>query len=177
MDELLLNQGQEGDRFPVLMAKIDSVFSEFVRTRDTNNMDQGYCISCRRRLQYNQLQCGHFYSRRFLSTRWDEYNAHAQCHYCNVFKDGNLDAYKQVLIDKYGSRVLQYLEAKHVSVVHWNRTDLEEILEYFKTCINQFKLIKRRGGSIPIEFFKLPPDDSIDFNKAVDGVIFRLPGV
>lgn len=61
--------------------KLDRVFSEYIRKRDTKD---GYfiCISCGRRLPYGQADCGHYINRRHLATRWDEENCNAQCRKC-----------------------------------------------------------------------------------------------
>ena len=65
-----------------LVAKLDKVFSRYIRLRDC--MPNGYfrCISCGKIKPYEQADCGHFHSRRHMSTRFDEDNAHAECRYC-----------------------------------------------------------------------------------------------
>lgn len=67
---------------PDLVAKLDKEFSRYIRLRDC--MPNGYfrCISCGKIKPYEQADCGHYHSRRHMSTRFDEDNCHAECRYC-----------------------------------------------------------------------------------------------
>ena len=66
---------------PNLKAKLDKVFSEYIRKRDTHN-GVFKCISCGRILPYEQADCGHYINRKHMSTRFDEMNCNAQCRSC-----------------------------------------------------------------------------------------------
>ncbi len=66
---------------PDLKAKLDKVFSEYIRKRDTRN-GVFKCISCGRILPYEQADCGHYINRKHMSTRFDEMNCNAQCRSC-----------------------------------------------------------------------------------------------
>lgn len=67
---------------PDLKAKLDKEFSLFIRLRDC--MPNGYfrCISCGQIKPFEQADCGHYFSRTHLSTRFDENNCHAECRHC-----------------------------------------------------------------------------------------------
>jgi len=69
--------------------KIDKVYHEYIRRRDADN-DSGYCecISCQKTVHFSETDGGHFLSRKFLSTRYDERNTYAQCRKCNRFEYG-----------------------------------------------------------------------------------------
>lgn len=69
-------------RKPNLVAKLDKVFSLYIRLRDS--MPNGYfkCISCNQIKRFDQADCGHFYSRTHMATRFDEDNCSAECSYC-----------------------------------------------------------------------------------------------
>ena len=58
---------------PDLKAKLDKEFSLFIRLRDC--MPNGYfrCISCGQIKPFTQADCGHYFSRTHLATRFDEY--------------------------------------------------------------------------------------------------------
>ena len=64
---------------PDLKAKLDKEFSLFIRLRDA--MPNGYfrCISCGQIKPFGQADCGHYFSRTHLATRFDENNCHAEC--------------------------------------------------------------------------------------------------
>lgn len=65
-----------------LVDKLDKVFSAYIRLRDT--MPSGYfkCISCGQIKAFEQADCGHFFSRRHHSVRFDEDDCHAECRHC-----------------------------------------------------------------------------------------------
>ncbi|MCD7923659.1 MAG: recombination protein NinG [Bacteroides sp.] len=67
---------------PDLKAKLDKEFSLFIRLRDC--MPNGYfrCISCGQIKPFGQADCGHYFSRTHLATRFDENNCHAECRHC-----------------------------------------------------------------------------------------------
>lgn len=53
----------------------DKWFSKYIRKRD------GRCVVCN---TTKNLQCGHLFSRKNYSLRWDERNAYCQCRGCNL---------------------------------------------------------------------------------------------
>ena len=67
---------------PNLTKKLDKVFSAYIRLRDA--MQSGYfkCISCGQIKPFEQADCGHFFSRKNMSVRFDEDDCHAECKYC-----------------------------------------------------------------------------------------------
>ena len=89
---------------PDLKAKLDKEFSLFIRLRDA--MPNGYfrCISCGQIKPFTQADCGHYFSRTHLATRFDENNCHAECRHCNRFKADHLEGYRVNLIAKIGQQ-------------------------------------------------------------------------
>lgn len=67
-----------------LTKKLDAIFSQFIRLRDSQPF--GYrafrCISCGQVKPFDQMDCGHFISRTHMSTRFDENNCHGECRAC-----------------------------------------------------------------------------------------------
>jgi hypothetical protein len=57
-----------------LVAELDRLVSVIVRRRDRR------CVTCG---EPRGLQCSHFYSRRYLATRFDLRNCNAMCVNCN----------------------------------------------------------------------------------------------
>jgi len=87
----------------VLKAQLDKVFSEYIRKRD------GKCIICD---SQDNLQAGHFMSRRFNATRFSETNVHGECVRCNCFDPNSILEYRRKIIEKYGEGYDEYLEEK-----------------------------------------------------------------
>lgn len=137
-----------------IQKKLDKVFSKYIRLRDSDNDGWGRCITCGHKVHVNNAHCGHFLSRRFLSIRYDEYNANLQCKYCNIVLHGNQEKYRQAQTLKWGSGVHDYLEMKKSVRIH--RTDLQKWLTYYGKATKLMIKIKKSGGSLPPELFSLP---------------------
>jgi hypothetical protein len=111
-------------------AKADKWFSLYIRTRDSVN-GIAKCCTCGRYV--SEFDCGHFLSRRFEATRYDERNAHAQCLKCNRFENGNQFAHGEFIDQKYGKGTSQSLLMKSRMVCKRTQQDYEFIAQEFKS--------------------------------------------
>ena len=73
----------------------------------------------------------------------DERNCHANCKKCNEFDGGNLDVYKQFLLNKYGSYVINELKKISRSAFKLSDKDAQEAIDYYK---EETKLLKKQKG-------------------------------
>ena len=121
-----------------LLAKLDKVFSLFIRQRDSTD---GYfkCISCGKIKVHSQADCGHFVNRSYLSTRYDEVNCNAQCRNCNRYKDGNREGYRRGLLKKYGEKAVDILDIKKSMTLKLAPFELELMIEQYKAKLNEMK--------------------------------------
>lgn len=117
---------------PNLIAKLDKVFSAYIRLRDT--MPNGYfvCISCGQIKKFEECDCGHFYSRKHMATRFDEDNSHGECRFCNRFSADHLIKYQVNLIRKIGVARFEKLAWKHNSAKHFTEWELQQMIEYYQ---------------------------------------------
>lgn len=128
---------------PDLKAKLDKEFSLFIRLRDA--MPNGYfrCISCGQIKPFTQADCGHYFSRTHLATRFDENNCHAECRHCNRFKADHLEGYRVNLITKIGQQKFDLLKVKAAGTSKMTDFEYEQLIKYYKT-LNK-KLRKEKG--------------------------------
>lgn len=114
-----------------LVAKLDKVFSLYIRLRDS--IPNGYfkCISCGQIKRFDQADCGHFYSRTHMATRFDEDNAHSECSFCNRFCADHLIGYQTNLIKKIGMSRFELLSVKSHSVKKWSDFELEAMIKHY----------------------------------------------
>ena len=128
---------------PDLVAKLDKVFSRYIRLRDA--MPNGYfrCISCGQIKPYEQADCGHYINRQHMITRFDEMNCNAQCRKCNRFMEGNIQGYRQGLIAKYGEKRVLILESMKNQMRKYADFELTELTKYYKALGD--KLSKEKG--------------------------------
>ena len=121
---------------PDLKAKLDKVFSEYIRKRDTRN-GVFRCISCGRLLPYEQADCGHYINRKHMSTRFDEMNCNAQCISCNRFDEGNIQGYRRGLVALYGEQQVTLLEAKKHHFRKYSDFEYEVLIKHYKEEIKK----------------------------------------
>lgn len=122
---------------PNLVKKLDRLFSLYIRLRDA--MPNGYvrCISCGKIKTFDDVDCGHFYSRTHMATRFDEDNCNAECKFCNRFSADHLIAYQANLIRKIGISRFEKLGLKAKSTCHWLDSELEDRIKYYSQKVNE----------------------------------------
>ena len=128
---------------PDLKAKLDKEFSLFIRLRDCMPNRYFRCISCGQIKPFEQADCGHYFSRTHLATRFDENNCHAECRHCNRFKADHLEGYRVNLIIKIGQQKFDLLKVKAAGTSKKSDFDYEQLIKYYK-ALNK-KLRKEKG--------------------------------
>lgn len=126
-----------------LMTHLDIVFSQYIRLRDAMEGGMTRCISCGRVLPFAQMQCGHFFGRVNLSTRWDEDNCHSECALDNCSNPNHLDGYKRNLIVKIGEERYDALCSRARETRKWSGEELRELIKHYTMEIK--KLSKEKG--------------------------------
>lgn len=108
---------------PKLLAKAQKVFNAWIRERDK---DKG-CISCNGKVE----QAGHYFSQgHYSGLRFDELNTNGQCVKCNLYLSGNLIHYRQGLVQRYGSAMVENLESLSElrKGAKYDRVEIERII-------------------------------------------------
>ena len=124
-------------------AKLDKVFSEYIRMRDVMPNGLFRCISCGKIKPYSQADCGHYHSRNHMATRFDEDNCHAECRGCNRFSADHLIGYRENLIQKIGEQRFELLSWKAHQTKKWSDFELQELIKYYKALRDKLK--KEKG--------------------------------
>lgn len=120
-----------------LVRKLDQIFSLYIRTRDSDKRGYCKCCTCGKKLKIKQIHCGHFMSRRHMATRWDEENVSAQCCSCNTFRGGEQYKFALFLNEKYNTDKSSELLQKSRQTTKYSITDLEEMIEHYKTLLEK----------------------------------------
>lgn len=118
-------------RKPDLVKKLDRVFSLYIRLRDA--MPSGFvrCISCGKIKRFEDVDCGHYFSRTHMATRFDEDNCNAECRSCNRMSADHLIGYRKNLVAKIGLSRIDRLDVLAHSQKHWLDCELEEKIRYY----------------------------------------------
>ena len=126
-----------------LKKELDKWFSLYIRLRDADFNGYSYCFTCFKFDHYKRMQNGHFQSRRFLATRFDEENCQNQCPACNVFRYGEQYKFALGLDTKYGEGKAEELEVLARTTIKLSRIDYEDKISYYGTLVNKLK--KEKG--------------------------------
>ena len=127
-----------------LKKELDKWFSLYIRLRDATDEGLCQCITCGKVSHYKKgIQNGHFQSRRFMSTRYDEKNCSSQCVACNMFRGGEQFRFALALDSKYGEGTAQELEFLSRLTVKFTRGDYEDKIRYYKSAVEKLK--KEKG--------------------------------
>jgi hypothetical protein len=71
-----------------LKKKLDAIFSQYIRQKYADSEGMVTCFTCPTKKHWKEMQCGHFISRSYLATRFDEDNCRPQDVGCNIFGNG-----------------------------------------------------------------------------------------
>jgi len=119
------------------------LFSIYIRLRDckrtTRGFEYAYCVTCGETYHFKQLQGGHFLPGRHNSVLFDERNCHAQCHGCNMFKQGNTVKYFRFMQKEYGDKIIEELERLDRETKQFKIYELLELQDEFKKKIEGLK--------------------------------------
>lgn len=118
-----------------LKKELDRLFSLWIRAKYPKR-----CYTCDR--AYPNLQCGHFVSRQYLATRWEESNCRPQCMVCNVRLHGNILEFEERLIKELGAQKVQELKDSRKQLLRLTE-------EYYTTNIDKYqKELERVDNSL-----------------------------
>lgn len=127
-----------------LKAKLDKVFSEYIRLKNANDIGFCRCVTCGKYYHWSKIQNGHYMSRRYMSTRYSEMNCHPQCMPCNVMQHGNIPQYRMWLVKEYGEEKVRQLEATALALtVKFSDWEYKNLIDYYTKLVKALKYQKR----------------------------------
>lgn len=101
-------------------------FSKYIKERDNWT-----CFTCDKYIKGAQMHGGHYISRRYNATLFDERNVHAQCSSCNMFKNGEPHIYTQKLLKIHGYEWLEKLIEDSKIPKKFTKAELLELKEVY----------------------------------------------
>ena len=140
-DDLPLFKGQKIAKKPDYKAKLDKVFSLYIRLRDSKPYGYKYfkCISCGKILPFEKADAGHYMSRRHNSTRFDEDNVHAECSYDNRFNAEHLDGFRDNLVKKIGQQKFDLLRVKANTTQSYSESEYKALIKYYSALVKKMQ--------------------------------------
>lgn len=119
-----------------LVKKLDTIFSIYIRLRKADDLGVVSCYTCGKKDYYKKMQCGHFMSRKYYSTRWEELNCQVQCYSCNVMRYGEQYKYGLELQKEYGKNLPEELLTMSRQIVKFSNDDLLDKINRYKQLVD-----------------------------------------
>lgn len=132
------NDEIERESFNNLVEDLDAVFSQIVRMKGMDKDGYNWCYTSGTKLPWQQLQCGHFISRRHYATRWLEDNARPQSEHDNCFLHGNLQMFEERLEEEKPG-IVQHLRELSREVYKPTIDDLKQLLSQLRYRLSVIK--------------------------------------
>jgi hypothetical protein len=111
-----------------LVAKLDRIFSRFIRMRNADSCGTVECVTCGKLAHYSEVDAGHYVKRQHMSLRFHPINVQCQCKKCNRFMGGVQDEFGSWIIKTYGVDVLESLMKEKHKAKKYSRYELEEMI-------------------------------------------------
>ncbi len=97
------------------------------------------CISCGTKTAF-AWHAGHYRSTAAAGhLRFTRFNIHLQCDVCNVYKSGNIEAYRTALVERYGEAAVLALENNNTP----HRWTVEELKEIRLVALADLRALKK----------------------------------
>lgn len=128
-----------------LIERLDKVFSQYIRLKYAlPGSGICFCISCHRPHHWTDIQNGHYMSRRYMATRWSVDNCRPQCVACNIFNQGNIQAYRRSLVAEMGEQKVNMVEVMaRTAVAKYGHFELEAMIDFYT---GEVKRIRQEKG-------------------------------
>ena len=108
-------------------------FNLWVRKRAAVGNDYCRCFTCGKLVDWHyDCDAGHFQSKRYEATRFDELNVHPQCKFCNHHLKGNIGVYYEQLDKVYGTGTAKKIIQKSQMMCKRNRNDYLELSDKYR---------------------------------------------
>jgi len=119
--------------------KADRYFSKYIRKRDADHRGIVQCCTSGKWIHWKNADAGHYISRRFEATRYDERNCHAQSRQENRFHNGNQLVHQKYIEERYGEDVAKQLYIKSRMKCKRTQADYERIAKKYKKKLEELE--------------------------------------
>ena len=132
-----LGSGKKGRKISAagLKKKLWAIFSAYIRRRDADpQTGMVKCVSCPTVKHWKEMDCGHYIPKSLgLAIYFEERNCAAQCQSCNLAYQGNQYPYALALLSRYGTTVLEELDALRRTTRKISTPEYLELIERYKS--------------------------------------------
>ena len=122
-----------------LLGTLDTIFSEFIRLRDSDETGYCRCVTCGRVFYWKEIDAGHMVQRDRMATRFNEQNVNAQCYHCNRFCSGKQFEHGQKIDENYGKGTAQTLVDMSKAYCKLDSTWLQYFIAHYRAKVKKMK--------------------------------------
>lgn len=122
-----------------LKKKLDRVFSEYIRLRDSDKNGYVRCYCCGKVLHWKEAQNMHFIPRQHMALRFSEVNCHVGCIKCNFYNNGNIEAYAVHLKKDYGNDIIERLLIYKSRLTKFSAIEYEVMIKEYQQKVKELK--------------------------------------
>lgn len=122
-----------------IIERLDALVSQYVRRSAADHAGYVQCYTCPIALPWQQMQAGHYLSRKIMYLRFDiERNIRPQCEKCNCNNHGMQPEFgRQLELEKPG--ITQILLEDSRPSFKWSRQELNQLVAQFHRKIKTLK--------------------------------------
>jgi len=132
------NEEEDTESFQNLVSDLDYVFSQYIRVKYADKDGIVTCFTSGKKYNWKEIQCGHFISRKNLSTRWLEANCRPQSEHDNCLLSGNLEVFEKNLeLERTGS--VEMLRELSREISKPTISELKSLIIEYRSKLNQAK--------------------------------------
>jgi hypothetical protein len=124
-------------KLKTLKAKAWKQFSLFIRQRDANENGYGKCVTCSRVKHWREMDAGHWLSRGYLATKFEETNVYLQCKFCNGFRGGKPDDMERHIASLHGVEEVERLRVLKVQPMKQSQEFYIDLIETYKKKVEE----------------------------------------
>ena len=122
---------------PQLQNTLWPIFALYIKQTHSEDGEWCNCFTCDKPIQIgsHDCHCGHFISRSYSPTKYDENNVRPQCGGCNGYGNGKPIEYERRLKLEIGDDTVESLKRMATNNWKWDRFDLIDKIEYYKELL------------------------------------------
>lgn len=125
-----------------LIKELDTVFSLFIRLRDSNDQGTVICFVSGEKVYYKEAQAAHWIPRANMVMRFCEQNVHACTKESNQYDPQHDDKYILKMLGFYGKNIVDDLIRRAQGLQKWTRPEIQEMIEDYSIKVANLRRIK-----------------------------------
>lgn len=124
-------------KMKTLKTKMDNIFSQYIRLKASCKNGYAKCVTCGKVDHWKNHDNGHFISRAYLPTRFEENNCAVQCKFCNRYRNGMPDEYAKYIMETYGEEEYERLRLLKYELVKYSVEDYQRMIAHYKAEVKK----------------------------------------